>query len=60
MLDVRLNYIGFIADRKALQVIEYTLFAKVMLLVVSYRQNALKYFAIGNVEHVYAVSSNVV
>ena len=37
MLDVRLDYIGLIANRKTLQVIEYILFAKIILLVVSCR-----------------------
>ena len=36
MLNVRLDYIGLVANGKTLQVIEYILFAKVMLLIVSY------------------------
>ena len=60
MLDIRLDYIGLVANGKTLQVVEYTLFAEIMLLVVSCSQNALEYFAVGNVERVYAVSSNVV
>ena len=60
MLNIQLDYIGLVTNRKTLQVVEYTLFAEVMLLVVSYRQNTLKYFAIGNVEHAYTISSNVI
>ena len=60
MLDVYLDYIGLVTNRKTPQVVEYMLFAEVMLFVVSYSQNALKYFAIGNVERVCTVSSNVI
>ena len=60
ILDIRLNYIGFIANRKTLQVVEYTLFAEMILLVVSCGQDTLEYFATGNIEHVYTISSNVI
>ena len=36
MLNIYLNYIGLVTNGKTLQVIEYTLFAEMMLLVVSY------------------------
>ena len=60
MLDVRLDHIGLVANRKTSQVIEYTLFAKMILLVISCGQNTLEYFAAGNVEYTYAVSSNII
>ena len=60
MLDIRLDYIGLVANGKTSQVVEHTLFAEVILLVVSCRQNILEYFAMGNVERIYAVSSNVI
>ena len=60
MLDIYLDYISLVANRKTLQVVEYTLFAEMILLVVSYSQNILKNFAAGNVERVYTISSNII
>ena len=36
MLDIYLDYISLVANRKTLQVVEYILFAKIILLVISY------------------------
>ena len=60
MLNIRLNYISFIANRKTTQVVKYIFFAKMMLFVVGYRQNALKHFAAGDIERIYTVSSNII
>ena len=60
MLDIQLNHVGFIANGKTSQVVEHTLFAEIILLVVSCGQNTLEYFAAGNIERVYTISSNII